>query len=109
MIDDQELAGALGPFESQPEFSQHGSIDGAVSSSERLAPSGAYSAWKSNCSVIPVLSITMRPDSPRAWVNCAMVPPGHVDLGHTKVSRLAAMRPAIAPWECNSLRSTVGV
>ena len=25
-------------------------------------------------------------------------------VGHTKISRLAAMRAAIGPWECNSLR-----
>jgi hypothetical protein len=65
VIDDQELAGTLGPFESQP-FSEHG-IDSMMRK------------------FIRELGSIGRVLRPRGWANCAMVPPGRSVLMRREV------------------------
>src|SRR5207302_227167 len=57
-----------------PSFPSAEKIDGTAAS-EASAPPGANSKWKSNFSLIPVLSMTGRPDAPRVWEIRVMLAP----------------------------------
>src|SRR5437667_6217952 len=57
-----------------PSFPSAEKIDGTAAS-EVSAPPGANSKWKSNFSLIPVLSMTGRPDAPRVWEIRVMLAP----------------------------------